>query len=567
MDRSHLSTLLKDIALYMELLGENPFKVRAHQNGARVIEQTEDLENRVKNNNLNGIKGIGPALQEKIKEFYKTGELAEHEELKLKIPAGILILLQVPGLGPKKAKLVHDKFDIKSLGELEYACRENRLAKISGFGEKTQEKILKSLEFLKKNQNIFLYSDAILEAQLLTGFIKSFDAVASVEIVGGLRRKLEIVKGVGILIASEKQTSEILGALADYPGITKFKIEGAEASFVLSSGIQCKVKVASLGFFAQELLKLTGSSEHLKELKAYAFEAHKINLDSWLRQESFQDEAQIYKKLGLDYIEPELREGRSEIGQALKHELPKLIDCEELRGFFHCHTSESDGANTLEEMVNRAQVLGYEYIGISDHSVSSLAYANGLKKERVLDQFEMILALQKKFKIKILKGIESDILTDGSLDYEDSFLKKFDFVIGSIHSGFAQKREQMTARVLKALSNPYLDFLGHPTGRLLLAREGYEIDMESVIAKASELGVVIEINASPQRLDMDWRLGTYLKSKKGLVSINPDAHSVAGIDDIEFGVGIARKAGLSSLEVINTLPADKILSRLRRAHA
>ena len=584
MDHAKLAALLEDVALYMELLGENPFKVRAHKNGARIVETTsEDLEKCIRENTLGQIKGIGPGLKQKIEEYSRTGMLSEAIDLKSRIPAGVLVLLKIPGLGPKKAKLVYEKLKIDSVEALETACRENRIAPISGFGEKTQSKILQNLEFLKKQRNRFLFSDAELEAKLLFSYLRSLSSVSKLEpsvldvaIVGALRRKLEVVKGIGILVSVDSEDLALLPLIQkikEYPALLKASLEQTEDTlqFEIESGLRCKIKFVEPKEYPFQMMMLTGNKKHIEELKSLA-ESQNLTLSSTCltNKESGAEifcatEKDIYSKLKLDFIEPELREGLGEVEKSQKRELPVLVELRNLKGIFHCHTTASDGVNSLEEMVAGAQALGYEYIGISDHSASSIAYANGLIEERVLSQFAQIEALQSRFKIKIFRGIESDILADGSLDYEPELLRKFDFVIGSVHSGFSQAKEVMTARVLKAIANPYLDFLGHPTGRLLLSRDGFQIDMEQVISAAAGSGVAVEVNASPQRLDMDWRHGTYLKGKKGIVSINPDAHSVASLEDVEYGIGIARKAWLTSVEVINTLSAKDILRSLRRA--
>jgi DNA polymerase (family X) len=569
MNRSELAELLSEIALYMDLLGENPFKVKAHQNAARIIEGFEgDLEEAVRTGSIGEVKGIGPALKEKITEFHKTGSIKEHTQLKKKIPAGLLELLRIPGLGAKKVKAIYDHLKITSIGELEYACNENRLAHLPGFGEKTQAKILKNIEFLKKNSDTFLFSDAILEAQLMAAPLKSVKGVKRVEIAGSLRRRKEVIRDIDIVVASDAPEAVTKKFLA-HPSVESVTATGeTKTSVVLKGGMACDLRVVTEKEFPFALFYFTGSKEHNTALRQIAKDKGlKLNEYGLFRGEKAlpcESEEEIYEKLGLSYVEPEMRENTGEIEAAQKGVMPRIVELDQIRGIFHCHTEESDGTNSLEEMVAAAQKLGFEYIGISDHS-GTAHYANGLKKDRVLDQFKRIEALQKKYKIRVFRGIESDILTDGDLDYEDAILKKFDFVIGSVHSGFSMTEEQMTKRVLNAIKNPYLDFLGHPTGRLLLAREPFPINMHTVIDQAAKTGVVVELNANPQRLDLDWRYGKYIREKKALVSINPDAHSVAGLEDVEFGVGIARKAWLTPEFVVNTLPGDKILGALRRA--
>jgi DNA polymerase (family 10) len=330
----------------------------------------------------------------------------------------------------------------------------------------------------------------------------------------------------------------------------------------------CDLRVVSEAEFPYALLYFTGSKEHNTELRGIAKDKGlKLNEYGLYKGEKLikcKTEEEIFEALGLKYIPPEMRENTGEIELVKKSKVPDLVVRDQIRGIFHCHTTDSDGSNSLEEMVSSAQGLGFEYIGISDHSAASAGYANGLKKDRVLEQFKRIEALQKKFKIRILKGSEADILTDGKMDFDPGLLKKFDFIIASVHSSFGQPQDEMTKRVLKAIENPMVDFLGHPTGRLLLSRDAYAIDMYKVIDSAVKHGVIVELNAHPQRLDLDWRMCRYLKDKNGLTSINPDAHSIAGLEDVEYGVGIARKGWLTADNVINTWPIDKVVKSFRR---
>ncbi len=578
MERAKLVETLSAVATLLELLGENPFKIRAHQNGARIIEMFEgDLDKAIEDESIGEIKGIGPALKEKITEFYKTGKIAEHENLKLRVPQGVIDMLSLSGLGPKKVRVLFEKMGIESVSQLEMACLRNRLVELAGFGEKTQVKILAAIEFQKKFQNSFLFSDAVLEARLLAASLKSVKSAEIVEVAGSLRRKKEIVKDMDVLVATRDPQS-IAEKFLKLPQIDRITANGdTKISAVLKNGMACDLRIVTPEEFPFALLYFTGSKEHNVTLRQIAKEKNlKLNEYGLFPDGSEQtiacsDETAIFKVLGLDYIVPELRENMGEIVAAQQHTLPTLIENGEIKGVFHCHTTDSDGMNTLEEMVAGAQRLGFEYIGISDHSASSEAYANGLRKDRMMEQFKKINEMQKQFKIKIFRGVESDILSDGSLDYEDEFLIKFDFIIGSLHGGLTQAEDKMTARVLKALTHPLFDFFGHPTARILMGREPAKFNVNTIIDEACKQNVIMELNANPQRLDLDWRYGKYLKEKKGRVSINPDAHSVAGLEDIEFGIGIARKAWLGSKDVVNVLPANKVLSVLkgygaRKAH-
>ncbi len=572
MDRNLLAQILDETGLLMDLTGENPFKVRAFQNGARIIETFQgDLEKAFNDGSLAKVKGIGAGLLEKITEFQKSGKIADHEKLRSKIPTGVVDMLSLTGLGPKKVRVLYEKLDIKSVGELEYACKENRLVKLDGFGEKTQEKILKSIEFKKKHQNNFLYSDAILEAQLLVSALKKVKGVEEISVGGSLRRCKEVIRDIDILVSSHSYKPIAEKFLAN-PNVESITANGdTKISVVLKNGMACDLRIVKPEEFPFALLYFTGSKEHNDVMRQIAKDkGYKLNEYGLTQTKKDKEvpvqcgsEKEIFKFLGMEYIPPEMRENCGEIEVAQKNQLPTLIERDELKGVFHCHTTDSDGTNSLEEMVGAAQTLGFEYIGISDHSASAEVYANGMRKERVMEQFKRIETLQKKFKIKIFKGIESDILAEGALDYENEFLAKFDFIIGSLHGAFSQTKEKMTARVLNAFSNPFFDFFGHPTARILLARDGVSIDIHKVIDESIKLGVVMELNAHPQRLDLDWRYGKYLQEKGGRVSINPDAHSVAGLEDVEYGIGIARKAWLGTKNVINTLPANKVLQSLR----
>lgn len=572
MQREKLAQLLNDMALFLELQGDNPFKIRAHQNAARIIETFQgDLEASIADGSISEVKGIGPALKEKITEFYESGKISEHDKLKSKIPAGLLEILQIPSLGPKKARALYEKLKIKNVAELEYACKENRLLKLDGFGEKSQEKILKGIEFIKKHQNQFLYSDAILEAGLILSELKTAKGIDQIELAGSLRRKKEIIKDIDILVSTEKPEA-IAKKFLSIKSIATVTAQGeTKISVVLKNGIACDLRIVKPEEFAFALLYFTGSKEHnvvmrgLAKDKGYKLNEYGLFKEGQKTEKSVKckTEEDIFNFFDLVYIQPELRENTGEIEAAKNKKLPVLIEEKNIKGVFHCHTTESDGINTLEEMVAGAQKLGYEYIGISDHSVSSEVYANGLKKERVIEQWKKIETVQKKFKIKIFRGIEADILVDGDLDYDNKFLAQFDFVIGSLHSALAQPSDKIMKRVLKAFKNPFMDIFGHPTARLLLGREPSALNMNQVIDEATKQKVIVELNANPQRLDLDWRFGKYLKEKKGRVSINPDAHSVAGLEDVEFGIGIARKGWLSVNEVINTLPANKVLQSMR----
>jgi DNA polymerase (family 10) len=467
-------------------------------------------------------------------------------------------------MGPKKIMAVWQQLGVTTVGELEYACVENRLVGLPGFGQKTQEKIMQGILQLKKRRGYHLYAAAIGEADRIAEALRTTPGIRQVEVVGELRRRMEIVRSIELLVAAEGPDA-VLKTLRGLEGLGSVSCEGTVVVVGSSSlGLPLSVTVGS-AIAAHALLSATGSRAHLDMLAARAARMGlPWNLDPqagalWPPANS---EAELYAALDLPFIEPELREGMGEIEAAEAGRLCPLVEPRHIQGVFHNHTTYSDGSASLEDMVAAAKELGYRYIGISDHSQSAF-YANGLKEDRIREQHAAIDALKRRVTgIAIFKGIEADILADGSMDYPDDVLARFDFVIASVHSRFNLSEEEQTARVVRALSNPHVTMLGHPTGRLLLSREGYRIDMKRVIDGAKRYGKVIEINANPHRLDLDWRLCAYARAQGVKVSINPDAHATDGLRDVPFGVNVARKGGLSPADVVNTLGPDEILPAL-----
>ncbi|KUJ90798.1 MAG: phosphotransferase domain-containing protein [Thermoanaerobacter thermocopriae] len=563
MDKKEIANILNNIGLLLELKGENPFKSRAYYNAARTIELLdEDIEILVKENRLKDIKGIGEAINKKITELVLTGKMKYYEDLKASIPEGLVEMLKIPGLGPKKIKTIYEKLNITTIRELEYACIENRLVDLPGFGEKTQKKILEGIQFVKQFSGQHLYAEAYTEALKLKEYLDMTKTALVTEIAGSLRRKKEIVKDIDILAAAS-DSSKVMEAFVNYPGVKEVIAKGdTKTSVILKSGINADLRVVTEKEFPYALHHFTGSKEHNTAMrhraKQMGIKMNEYGLFKGDKLIECKSEEEVFNKLGLLYILPELRENMGEIEAAEKGELPKLIEEKDIKGVFHVHTTYSDGANTLVEMVEAARKFGYKYIGITDHSKSAF-YAGGLKEEDLVRQWEEIEELSKKYNdIVIFKGIESDILPDGSLDYEEEILKKFDFVIASIHSNFRMSKEDMTKRIIKAIENKYTTIIGHVTGRLLLARDSYEIDIYEVIEAADHYGKIIEINANPYRLDLDWRYVKHAKEKGVKLAICPDAHGVEGLNDIKYGVGIARKGWLEAKDVINTCEAHEI---------
>jgi DNA polymerase (family 10) len=558
MDKQEIVHILEEIGILLELQGESPFKSRAYATGARVIAglDTPHLDALVRSGKLQTLKGIGTALAEKIGELVTTGHLIYYDTLKQQVPAGLLEMLAIPGMGPKKVKAIYDQLSIATVGELEYACHENRLVDLPGFGRKTQENILKGIDRLKQHRGQFLCHEAMQVARRLLEFLAASKMTARVALAGSLRRRQEIVEQVD-LVASTSQEDRLRTAVATWPVVDEVLIsEPAHLSLRLQGGVKADIRLVDQAAFPFVLHALTGNQAYLAAIQAHARTRGYILDDDSLRRGNERvachEEDEIFPALGLSYIPPELREGLGEIEAAEWGALPRLIAEQDIQGVFHVHSTWSDGMATIEEMARTAQGLGYRYLGLSDHSQSA-RYANGLDPDRVREQHRVIDRVNEVFDgLTILKGSEVDILPDGSLDYPDDLLRQMDFVVASVHSRFNMPEAEMTARIIKAMHNPYVTMIGHLTGRLLLAREGYAVDIAAIIGEAIQLGVIIELNANPHRLDLDWR---HLRAAHGqglLTSINPDAHSPEGLRDVTYGVGIARKGGLTAEYVLNT---------------
>lgn len=572
MQKKPVSDILENIAMLLEIKGENPFKSRAYYNAAKALSGITNLEELVKEKRLREIKGIGEALSQKIEEYSKTGTMAYYEELTQVVPESLLELMQIPNLGPKKIKVLYDELEITNIGELEYACKENRLIHLTGFGEKTQEKVLKGIEFFKRHKGEFLFGDVYQEAERIRQRLSTIVDPIWAEVCGSIRRRKEVVRDMDILVAAENH-EKITSFFVSMPEVDQVLVTGeTKTSVRMKSGIEADLRVVTRQEFPYALVYFTGSKEHNVRLRGIAkkkgWKLNEYGIFDGDNLVTCKSEEEIYRALGLPYIPPELREDSGEIEAAEQDKLPSLIQHEDIRGIFHVHTDFSDGVDSLERMVEAAQKFGFSYLGVSDHSKTAY-YAGGLKHDAILRQWEMIDTLNKKNStFRIFKGIESDILSDGSLDYDDSILEGFDFVIASVHSGFTMKKDDMEERILKAMKNPYTTILGHPTGRLLLSRDGYQVDMMRIIDCAAQNHVILELNASPYRLDIDWRYLKYAKDKGVMISINPDAHAVAGLEEVFFGVNIARKGWQESKDILNTRDVNdikEIFTKIRNA--
>jgi DNA polymerase (family 10) len=568
MDKKEVAAVLEEIAFLLDLAGENPFKVRAYEAGARaVLTFPGDLAAARRSGELSQVKGIGKSLAGVIEELLTRGEAALHRELKDKNPPGLLELLRVPGLGPKKARVLFDELHITSLGELEYACQENRLTALPGFGAKSQEKIKASLANLSRYAGLFRLGDLLPLAESLAGRWRSVPGILRLEVAGPVRRRLEVANAIDLAVATDHphqvvaELEKILGVefVAPHPGL---------ANTTLPQGVPLKLTLAAPESFGAAWLAATGNDDHFQALQNLAREHHLELTPQGLWAEGVlqpcREEADIYRRLRLPLIPAELREGTGEIEAGQQNLLPRLIAPGDVKGCFHVHSYYSDGVNSLEELIAAAKQRGWSYLGLSDHSQSAY-YAGGLKVPDLTRQKEEVETRRREHPdFTLFWGVESDILGDGSLDYPDDILKKFDFVIASIHSQFSLAQEAMTARILTALANPCCTMLGHTSGRLLLAREPYAHDLEAILKFADAHRVIMEINASPYRLDLDWRWLRRAKELGILISINPDAHSLEGLDDVNYGVTAARKGWLAPEDVLNTYSPAEVAEILRR---
>lgn len=566
MESKQLIKTLKEIAALMALAGENEFKIRAFENGARVVESYKaDIETLAKQGRLESLKGIGKGLADVIRELVLEGKSQAHEALKKQIPQGMLDILRLPGMGVKRVQLLATELDITTLGELEYACVENHLATMKGMGQKQQARLLEAIRFRKRFSSHFLLGDALRDANAIINYFKiNRGQIQRIELAGSVRRFKEVVQNINLVVATPIAHEELAQLLQSVPAIESIDMvdpDKIEATSTL--GIPIQFHLTDLDHFSAVWLRHSNSANHNEYLKHVARERGFSWRPTGLhRKGSFEQtdsEEAVYNLLGLPFVPPELREGDE------PDIIPdNLITQNQIQGFFHFHTTDSDGVHSLVQMVNASRKAGYHYVGISDHSQSAY-YANGLTPERLIEQWSQIDEMNDQTAdFHIFKGIESDILPDGRLDYEDEILAQFDFVIASVHNHMGLDRIKQTARIVKALENPYTTMLGHPTGRLLLSREEYALDMDKVIDAAAKNGKIIEINSSPQRLDLDWRWARLARSRGVLLAINPDAHSMEMIDSIPLGVGIARKAGLAAEHVLNSRSIAAVAEYFKR---
>jgi DNA polymerase (family 10) len=584
MTKDDIAAALDEIGTLLQLKGENDFRARAYSNAARTIQQLEgDLGQLIESGALANVRGIGDALFDKISILFETGSLKYLDELKASVPPGLVEMLKLPGVGPKKIKALHDALGIDTIEKLKAACDSGEVAKLKGFGAKTAAKILEGIGFLGQvGQRVRIDLASALGITLLEQ-LKAHPGVQQAALCGSIRRRRDTAKDIDILLASD-DPQPIMDAFVALPEVLQVVGHGETKSSIVAKmnlhgeavTLNADLRIVSEEQFPFALVYFTGSKEHnihLRQLalergwsmNEYAFTPVDATKKSGIpKPGKLKTEEDVYASLDLEWVPPELREDTGEVEAAAKAGLPTLIEHHDLRGVFHNHSTYSDGAASVEAMAKAAKKLGWEYFGIADHS-QSLNVANGLSEERVRQQWAEIDELNAKLKgIRILKGIESDVLIDGSLDYPDDFLAGFDYVVASVHTHFNLSEEEQTARICKALAHPATTILGHATGRLLLRRPGYKLDLEKVLQCAKAHGKIVEINAQPSRLDIDW---TWVKRAKALgvkLAINPDAHSPEELALTHFGIDVARRGWLTKADVFNTLPLKEVLRWLKR---
>ena len=556
MENPQVSELLSEIGVVLELLGENTFKVRAYENAARAVDAYTGRIAELDEKQLQEISGIGKGLAEKIHMYCSIGYLPYYEDLKKKIPRGLVEMLRIPSLGPKRAKLLFDKLKIDSVAALETACAEGRLAALEGFGEKSQAKIMEGIRMLSTFRDQHLLAEVLPLAERLVAHLKKCKAVRRIEIAGSIRRRKKLVKDLDIVVSSDRP-GDVSEAFVGADGVTEVIARGdTKTSVRLADKIQADLRVVADDEFPYALHHFTGSKAHNIALRSLAkdrgLKISEYGVFKGKKRIAAKDEESFFKIFGLAFIPPELREDRGEIAAAAEGGLPDLVTDRDIKGILHVHTNWSDGMADLEVMVKEAARRGYQYIAITDHSQTSY-YAKGLPVERLKKQMAEIAAINKKRPgIRVLAGSEVDILPDGRLDYDDDLLASLDVVIAAVHSHFGMKPDEMTKRICRALEHPEVDILAHPTGRLLLTRPGYEFDWEAALKCAARHGKSVELNANPQRLDIDPVHAKRAAQLGVKISIKPDAHRVEGLDDMRYGVWAARRGWLGRKDIINT---------------
>jgi DNA polymerase (family X) len=573
MDKKAVAEVLEQIAAFLELKAENPFRIRAFRTAARAVASFPgELRQGLEDGSLAATKGVGPATFQIIGELASTGRASMLEELREQIPPGLVEMLAIGGLGVAKIRQIHDVLGIDSVPELEAAALDGRLAKLPRFGQKTSENILKGIAYLRQASAYRLSHHAAEEAEGLRIALEGLPGVSRAVIAGDVRRRTEVVRDLVLVLVASAPPAELFKRLSQLPGVHEFAGQDERRlTLRFPGGASAQIVVTTPVNAGAVLVQATGSEAHLRDLAAHAAtRGYGLNGAALWRGSEFvptPDEERFYQTLDLSFIPPELREGTGEVGAAASGALPRLLERGDLKGFLHCHTTYSDGSNTVEELALACRAAGYQYLGITDHSQAA-AYAGGLKGDDLARQADEIDEVNARIDgIRVLKGVEADILQDGRIDYEDRVLERLDFVIASVHSRFNMGEREMTARILGAMESPYLTIVGHPTGRLLLSRDPYGLDLDAIFARAAASGIALEINADPHRLDLDWRVVRRARDAGVTISIGADAHNLAGIPYVEYGVGMARKGWLGPDDVLNARPVEEFLAARRGSGA
>ncbi len=569
MSNQQIAQIFYQVADFLEIKGENPFRVRAYRNAARTIESLgKNLHEMMEQGeDLTRLPGIGKDLAEKIREIIETGSLSKLSELQSQVPPGLVELLKVEGLGPKRVKILHENLGITSLEELKDAATRGEISRLPGFGKKLEELILKGVVLAKKEGRRFRWALAESYVMELKGHLEKATGLEEVEIAGSFRRKKETVGDLDILVTA-KEPSRVIDHFVNFPGIKNVISKGpTRSTIILQSDLQVDLRAVEAESYGSALHYFTGSKAHNIAVRTLAQKAGlKINEYGVFRGEekiAGREENDIFRAVGLPYIEPELRENRGEIEAAMKGSLPHLITLKDIRGDLHMHTTWSDGKYSVEEMARKAATLGYSYIAITDHS-QRMTITRGLDEKRLLEQGREIDKARKRFKdIAILKGIEVDILEDGGLDLSDEALRSLDIVIAAVHSKFKLSKEAQTRRILRAMDKPFVSGIAHPTGRLIGEREGYHVDMEKIMQKAAETGCFLELNAQPARLDLN-DVNLKLAKEMGVkIAISTDSHNTDSLLFMRYGINQARRGWIEPLDVLNTQPLNRLLKQLR----
>lgn len=566
-----IADIFEAIADLLEYKQDNPFKIRAYRRASQGLRSmSDDICKYAEEDSLTTLPGIGKELADKIKEIIATGKLKTYQKLKKEVPAGVLEMMSIPGVGPKTAKLFYDKLKIDSIEKLRKKARARELSSLPHIKEKTEENILRAIGFMQEASKRMLLGTALPLAEGIVEELKGLKEVDNISPAGSLRRMRETIRDIDILVTS-KNPGKVTEVFINLPQVKKVLAHGqTKSSVIIEEGIQVDLRVVEPSSYGAALVYFTGSKTHNIAIRKMAVKKRlKINEYGVFntrtnRRIAGRTESEVYKSIGLDFIPAEMREDRGEVEAAMAHKIPELVELEDIKGDLHVHSNLSDGAHTIEELVQICAGRKDEYVAIADHS-QSLKVAGGLSEKEIIQKVKKIRKLNKKLKnFRILAASEVDIKSDGSLDYPDSILKELDIVIAAIHSGFKQSREQITARILKAMDNPYVSILTHPTGRLIGSRQAYDVDMEKVLGQARKNGVAVEINGFPERLDLD-DIHTKTAVEMGVkLVISTDAHSKEQLDFIRYGVAVARRGWAEKNDILNTLSADKLLKALKR---